>query len=249
MRCLRVALSHWKAKRDKILIGKAAPAAKNLSTASRRDATGIPPEAFLPQPRTPAGYNAYRGGLPPGALPPGVTLPGISVLQGERTIAQGYGVEDGVRQRFTAKERDAETGLDYFGARYYSSAQGRFTSPDELPSTSREFALLGKGHPTRQGLPNADLSDPQSLNKYQYALNNPLRSVDPDGQKPQDSLEIKVQQAIQDLNAGRITERQYWERLRGAGVGAAAGAAVIVAARSGASLLTAVTMWAARKPG
>ena len=33
---------------------------------------------------------------------------------------------------FTAKERDAETGLDYFGARYYSGAQGRFTSADPL---------------------------------------------------------------------------------------------------------------------
>jgi RHS repeat-associated protein len=36
----------------------------------------------------------------------------------------------GVSQRFTGKERDAETGLDYFGARYMASAQGRFTSPD-----------------------------------------------------------------------------------------------------------------------
>ncbi len=32
--------------------------------------------------------------------------------------------------QFTSKERDAETGLDYFGARYLSSAQGRWTSPD-----------------------------------------------------------------------------------------------------------------------
>ncbi|MDM7995528.1 MAG: RHS repeat-associated core domain-containing protein, partial [Acidobacteriota bacterium] len=32
--------------------------------------------------------------------------------------------------KFTGKERDAETGLDYFLARYYSGAQGRFTSPD-----------------------------------------------------------------------------------------------------------------------
>jgi RHS repeat-associated protein len=31
----------------------------------------------------------------------------------------------------TGKERDAETGLDYFGARYFSGAQGRFSSPDE----------------------------------------------------------------------------------------------------------------------
>lgn len=34
-------------------------------------------------------------------------------------------------QQFTGKERDAETGLDYFGARYFSGAQGRFTSPDK----------------------------------------------------------------------------------------------------------------------
>ena len=86
-------------------------------------------------------------------------------------------MSDGVRQQFTGKERDGETGLDYFGARYYSSSQGRFTSPDELQSTSPEFALLGKGHPTRQALPTADLTNPQSLNKYQYALNNPLRYV------------------------------------------------------------------------
>ena len=39
---------------------------------------------------------------------------------------------------FTGKERDSETGLDYFGARYYSGAQGRFTSPDNfLKAASR----------------------------------------------------------------------------------------------------------------
>jgi RHS repeat-associated protein len=48
---------------------------------------------------------------------------------GGRTIAQGY-VGDNVRQKFTRKERDNETGLDYFGARHYSSTQGRFTSVD-----------------------------------------------------------------------------------------------------------------------
>jgi RHS repeat-associated protein len=36
-------------------------------------------------------------------------------------------------QKFTSKERDIETALDYFLARYYSSAQGRFTSPDDVP--------------------------------------------------------------------------------------------------------------------
>ena len=37
---------------------------------------------------------------------------------------------------FTSKERDAETGLDYFGARYMSAAQGRFTSPDPLMASA-----------------------------------------------------------------------------------------------------------------
>jgi YD repeat-containing protein len=38
---------------------------------------------------------------------------------GGRTVSQGYGAADGVRQKFTSKERDIETGLDYFGARYF----------------------------------------------------------------------------------------------------------------------------------
>jgi len=46
--------------------------------------------------------------------------------EGGRTTAQGYAA-DSVRQKFTQKERDNETGLDYFGARYYGSIQGRFT--------------------------------------------------------------------------------------------------------------------------
>lgn len=62
--------------------------------------------------------------------------------------------------RFTGKERDAETGLDFFEARYMSSAQGRFTSPDPLPGW--------------QG-------DPQSWNMYAYARNNPLLYTDPTG--------------------------------------------------------------------
>jgi RHS repeat-associated protein len=68
---------------------------------------------------------------------------------------------------FTGKERDAESGLDYFGARYFSSAQGRWTSPDwsEKP----------------EPVPYADLTDPQTLNLYGYVRNNPLKQADPDG--------------------------------------------------------------------
>jgi RHS repeat-associated protein len=66
------------------------------------------------------------------------------------------------RHRFTGKERDQETGLDYFGARYYSGAQGRFTSPDA------PFA-------------DQDPENPQSWNLYQYGYNNPLSNIDIDG--------------------------------------------------------------------
>jgi len=69
--------------------------------------------------------------------------------------------------RYTGKERDAESGLDYFGARYYSSGVGRWMSPDWSSSPS--------------GVPYATLGDPQSLNLYEYVRNNPLSQVDADG--------------------------------------------------------------------
>jgi RHS repeat-associated protein len=99
---------------------------------------------------------------------------------GGRTAAQGY-AGDNVRQKFTSKERDTETGLDYFLARYYSSTQGRFTSPDEFQGGPRELFVLGSGHSEKQALPYAEVTQPQSLNKYTYVYNNPCRYVDPDG--------------------------------------------------------------------
>lgn len=60
--------------------------------------------------------------------------------------------------KFTGKERDSESGLDYFGARYYLSSLARFSIPDDLSS----------GHG----------SDPQSWNRYAYAKLNPIKNVD-----------------------------------------------------------------------
>jgi RHS repeat-associated protein len=68
---------------------------------------------------------------------------------------------------FTGKERDTESGNDYFGARYYSSAMGRFMSPDWSAS--------------EEPVPYAKLDNPQSLNLYGYVLNNPTGLADPDG--------------------------------------------------------------------
>jgi RHS repeat-associated protein len=68
---------------------------------------------------------------------------------------------------FTGKERDNESGLDYFGARYYASSMGRWMSPD----------WSAKAEP----VPYAKLDDPQSLNLYAYVHNNPVVKSDPDG--------------------------------------------------------------------
>ena len=73
-----------------------------------------------------------------------------------------WAADAGLLQKFTGKERDAETGLDYVGARYFSGAQGRFSSPDPLLNSGRPW-------------------EPRSWNRYAYVLNNPLRYTDPAG--------------------------------------------------------------------
>jgi RHS repeat-associated protein len=69
--------------------------------------------------------------------------------------------------RSPGKERDAESGYDYFGARYYSSSVGRFMSPDWSVKI--------------EPVPYAKLGNPQSLNLFSYVLNNPIALADPDG--------------------------------------------------------------------
>lgn len=87
---------------------------------------------------------------------------------GEQTVV-GAVSPDGTtnRYKFTGKERDDESGLDYFGARYYGSSMGRFLSPD----------WAAKAEP----VPYAKLDNPQSLNLYSYVGNNPLARFDADG--------------------------------------------------------------------
>jgi RHS repeat-associated protein len=82
-----------------------------------------------------------------------------------RSAACSPSVAFGHAYKFTGKERDTESGLDYFGARYHSSALGRFVSVD--PSSVSVQPL-----------------NPQSWNRYNYTYNNPLKFVDHDGKAP-----------------------------------------------------------------
>lgn len=54
-------------------------------------------------------------------------------------------------------------------------------SPDELKGGPEQLYVLGSGDGEKQALAYADITTPQSLNKYQYCFNNPLRYVDPNG--------------------------------------------------------------------
>jgi RHS repeat-associated protein len=93
-----------------------------------------------------------------------------------------------VRSRYTGKERDTESGLDYFGARYYASTMGRFMSPD----------WSAKEDP----VPYAKLDNPQSLNLYSYVYNNPLGRADADGhQPPEGEVEPEEMEEIREENA------------------------------------------------
>jgi RHS repeat-associated protein len=81
------------------------------------------------------------------------------------------GASDGLSPKFTGQDRDTDTGLDFFQARYMGSGQGRFTSADPAGN----FV--------------ADPGNPQSWNLYSYVWNNPLALVDPSGLDPCDSFD------------------------------------------------------------
>ncbi len=86
--------------------------------------------------------------------------------------------------KFTGKERDAESGLDYFPARYLGSSMGRWMSPDPLP-------WIGWQHPSDDASEEEKeeahqkfedwIGNPQNLNLYAYVNNNPLSHTDPTG--------------------------------------------------------------------
>ncbi len=100
------------------------------------------------------------------------------------TPSGGSAASDATEHHFTKKERDNESGNDYFGARYYASSVGRFMSPD----------WSAKVEP----VPYAKLDNPQSLNLYVYVGNNPLVGVDADGHDYFSDIRDKDQQQAEE---------------------------------------------------
>ena len=87
--------------------------------------------------------------------------------------------------KFTGKERDSESGLDNFGARYDSSQYGRFMTPDPIGATKPK------------------LTDPQQWNAYSYVRNNPLRLVDNNGKWPTEIHYQIIDKAFPGLTAAQ----------------------------------------------
>jgi len=79
---------------------------------------------------------------------------------GDALSCSGVGYADRSPMHFTGKQRDSESGLDNFGARYFGSSMGRFMSPDPI---------------------GGQRLDPQTLNKYSYVRNDPINLTDPTG--------------------------------------------------------------------
>ena len=111
-----------------------------------------------------------------------------------RSAGMGY-VADAVRQKFGSKERDLETGLDYFGARYFASVQGRFTSPDDYLNDTYTAA-------------------PASWNLYAYVRNNPLTYIDPDGEEVYSTnlTEEQKKQLIKDWQNKTGYKKIYFDK-------------------------------------
>ena len=112
-------------------------------------------------------------------------------------LTQSGTAPDATEHHFTGKERDTESGNDYFEARYYSSSMGRFLSPDWSAQ--------------EEPVPYAKLDNPQSLNLYAYVLNHPTTGIDSDGHDFQ-------QQANQNWIADHQITNSTDEQLQAAGL-------------------------------
>jgi len=94
---------------------------------------------------------------------------------------QSHGNTCDQNYHFAGMYRDGETGNDYTQFRMYESNLGRWMTPDPVAG---------------------DITNPQSLNRYAYVLNNPTNSTDPLGLKPDDANTVDVDSIIDSLFGG-----------------------------------------------
>jgi RHS repeat-associated protein len=104
--------------------------------------------------------------------------------------------------QFTGKEKDEETGLHYFGARYLESKIGRFVSPDPVGAVDSRTGSINE----------KVLRNPQRINLYAYALNNPYRYIDLDGNE---DIELPLLERIRNFvdNPSAETARRLFDPL------------------------------------
>jgi RHS repeat-associated protein len=110
----------------------------------------------------------------------------------ENDYCSGSGVTQ--NYKFTGKERDSESGLDNFGARYSTSSLGRFMTPDWAAKPVN--------------VPYAHFGNPQSLNLYSYVQNNPTTVGDPDGHETEAEKQAKIAAAAKAHNTTQTQTQQ-----------------------------------------
>jgi RHS repeat-associated protein len=118
----------------------------------------------------------------------------ISSLGG-RISTLGY-QSDSARQKFTSYERDNESELDYAKARMHNYKLGRFTSPDPFNIVFEKQLEKDTDKGNRQF--RNYISKPEQWNRYVYAINNPLKFVDPDGR------EIRINSSLTEKERNEI---------------------------------------------
>jgi RHS repeat-associated protein len=121
-----------------------------------------------------------------------------------------YLSSSGNNYKFTGQERDSESGLDNFKARFDSSSLGRFMSPDPLG-----WLVWHRRSDSQERQFEAYISDPKNLNLYTYARNNPLVYIDPTGlytcngtEEQCADVERALDKAREALSTGKLSPKK-----------------------------------------
>ncbi len=118
---------------------------------------------------------------------------GEEAITPERNVGVGYGIPP-VRQDYTGYEKEAESGLEFAQARFQNPVHGRFTSVDPLTAS-------------------ATIKNPQTFNRYTYALNSPYKFTDPLGLLPNSSGGCSAEYSSCDENGNGKNVDEHADRI------------------------------------